>query len=446
MVEDESCAFSPELPRCVDVLPLAARHVPGASVRLHALELANFRGFQSVRLDLDGARTTALVGANGSGKSTVLDAIAFALSWLPARLRSVNGNGHRIDYDDIRNSELVARIQATASLSDGDPQSWTLGRAQQGSGETGDTDLSAIQAWAQQLGGKDLVEGRQTLPVLSYYPTNRVVLDIPARIRKRHAFNALSTYDEALESSSTQFRTFFEWFREHEDLENERRIDDQDHRDPQLTAVRAAIESLLPGYRDLRIRRAPQRMEVRKNDVLLRVDQLSDGEKCLLALAGDLALRLALANPGVDEPLAGPGIVLIDEVELHLHPAWQRVVLQRLEETFPGCQFIVSTHSPLVLSQIRPDAVWLLDPQAEPAARQLSTWGQDAERILEEALDTPSRPDWAQRKLDALFELLATHDLSGADASLAALDQELPNDPALVRARALRRRLERIGR
>lgn len=233
------------------------------------------------------------------------------------------------------------------------------------------------------------------------------MLDIPSRIRKRHAFTSLSTYDEALESSSTQFRTFFEWFREREDLENERRLDEPAHRDPQLKAVRAAIEALLPGYSDLRVRRAPQRMEVSKGALPLRVDQLSDGEKCLLALAGDLALRLSLANPGAEQPLGGAGIVLIDEVELHLHPAWQRVVLERLEATFPGCQFVISTHSPLVLSQVQPEAVWLLDPRAEPSARKLSTWGQDAERILEEALDTPSRPDWAQTRLDELFALLA---------------------------------------
>lgn len=414
-------------------------------MRLHALELRHFRGFKSVALSFDGARTTAIVGANGAGKSAVLDALAIALSWLPARLRSPNGNGQRIDVSDIRNqAEFKARVEVTATLDEAEAQSWVLERAQPGSGQATETDLSAVQQWAQRLTGPQLLRGSRRLPVLAYYPTNRAVLDIPVRIRTRHTFTPLSAYDDALVASSTQFRTFFEWFREREDMENEVRVEDRAYRDPQLEAVRQAIESLLPGYANLRIRRAPQRMEVTKNAVPLRVDQLSDGEKCVLALAGDLALRLALANPDRENPLDGAGIVLIDELELHLHPGWQRTLIQRLETTFKGCQFIVSTHSPLVLGHVQPDAVWLVDAGGNREARRLSTWGQDAERILEEALDTPTRPQWAREKLDQLFEHLASREFEPASALLASLEAQIPDDPELIRARALRRRLDAL--
>lgn len=78
---------------------------------------------------------------------------------------------------------------------------------------------------------------------------------------------------------------------------------------------------------------------------------MSDGEKCTIALFGDLARRMALANPNKDNPLDGEGIVLIDEIELHLHPLWQRRILNVLKKVFPNIQFIVSTHSPQVLGE-----------------------------------------------------------------------------------------------
>ena len=103
---------------------------------------------------------------------------------------------------------------------------------------------------------------------------------------------------------------------------------------------------------NLRVVRKPRlEMKIDKENISLNVSQMSDGEKCTLALLGDLARRLALANPMKENPLLGEGIVLIDEVELHMHPSWQRKVLYTLKETFPNIQFIVTTHSPIILSE-----------------------------------------------------------------------------------------------
>ncbi len=91
-------------------------------------------------------------------------------------------------------------------------------------------------------------------------------------------------------------------------------------------------------------------MLIDKHGETLNVSQLSQGEKSLMTLVGDIARRLAMMNPSLASPLEGDGIVLIDEVDLHLHPKWQRSLLERLTTTFPGCQFVVTTHSPLVVS------------------------------------------------------------------------------------------------
>ena len=195
-----------------------------------------------------------------------------------------------------------------------------------------------------------------------YYPTNRAVLDIPSAYQEpTHRFDQLSAYDQALSGKWSSFRIFFEWFRDREDLENERRLETPKFRDRELQAVRTAIRRFLPGCSAVRIRRAPLRMVIDKNGEELRVDQLSDGEKCTLAMVGDLARRMAIANPSPEDPLGGAGIVLIDEIDLHLHPGWQRHVVSALEATFPNCQFLVSTHSPQVVSHVAPERIWLLE-------------------------------------------------------------------------------------
>ena len=93
-------------------------------------------------------------------------------------------------------------------------------------------------------------------------------------------------------------------------------------------------------------------MTVSKNGMEQNVNQLSDGEKCTLALFGDLARRISIANPHMQNPLEGKGIVLIDEIELHMHPSWQRKVLTTLKSVFPNIQFIITTHSPQILGGV----------------------------------------------------------------------------------------------
>ncbi len=102
-------------------------------------------------------------------------------------------------------------------------------------------------------------------------------------------------------------------------------------------------------------------MLINKNGVTLAVNTLSDGEKCLFSLVGDLARRLALAAPNLSDPLQGSGIVLIDEIDLHLHPSWQRKVVGLLKKTFPNCQFIITSHSPQVLGELSASDIIILN-------------------------------------------------------------------------------------
>jgi len=223
-----------------------------------------------------------------------------------------------------------------------------------------------------------------SLPLIAYYPVERSVLEIPLKIKSGQTFDQLAGYDDSLKHS-TDFRRFFEWFREREDSENESGISDSalneiaqklgaeseawktlsnlkvSSRDSQLTAVRSAIAAFMPGFTNLRVQRKPRlHMAIDKDGVTFNVAQLSQGEKSMLALTGDIARRLAMMNPSLDNPLHGEGIVLIDEVDLHLHPEWQFNLIQRLSKTFPNCQFVLTTQSPLVIADAKEALVYAL--------------------------------------------------------------------------------------
>lgn len=414
-------------------------------MRITQLTLENFRCARQLRFADDlsfDARANVFFGVNGSGKTTVLDALALLLSWLPARIRSSTGTGRNLTLLDIRNGAGHAAISLTAQ-SGAANYTWALAKRRTGTPDPSTrTNLSEASELSRKM--------QETVPVLAYYPVQRAVVDIPLRIRTQHDFSPLNTYENAL-SSAANFRTFFEWFRQREDIENEYlRHGDGSDRDTQLEAVRHAVETILPGYSGLTVRREPLRMEIAKAAGILRVDQLSDGEKCLLALVGDLARRLAMAHgrrPG--NPLHGHGIVLIDEIDLHLHPEWQRIILPRLLSAFPNCQFFITTHSPLVLNQLQPANLFMLsdDGQGLTVQRPSEAYGQSSTRILEDLMGLQTtHPDEVAQAIRSIFSHISNHQFDQARTDIAALRGLGFTGPELTQAETLIRRKELIGR
>jgi predicted ATP-binding protein involved in virulence len=298
--------------------------------------------------------------------------------------------------------------------------------------------------------------GQVNLPVFVYYPVNRAVLDIPLRIREKHRFDLLSAYDESL-TGGANFSTFFEWFREREDLENEGYRDAQlmmilhiPTPDTQLQVVRNALNQFMPQFTNLTVRRNPLRMEVKKNDHPLTVDQLSAGEKCLMAMIGDLARRMAIANPMRSNPLNGEGIVLIDEIDLHLHPKWQRFMVHNLIKVFPKCQFLISTHSPHVMTHVQPENLHLLTMTEKgllESHHPSESYGQTVERILEDLMGLETtRPDEVTHSLQHIYQQIDHGDLEAAKTAITELTDQIGTDPELVKASVLIRRKELIGK
>jgi predicted ATP-binding protein involved in virulence len=185
----------------------------------------------------------------------------------------------------------------------------------------------------------------------------------------------------ALEPDS-RFRAAFEWFNAMEDQERREKESrrDFDFRLPELQLVRNAIVRMLPvGFSNPRTETRPLRFVIDRKmpdgeTRTLRISQLSDGYRVVLGLAMDLARRMAQANSRMAQggnpvmnPLDLPAIALIDEVDLHLHPVWQQRVLADLTRTFPGTQFIVTTHSPQVLSTVKRENIRVIGPDASGA-------------------------------------------------------------------------------
>jgi predicted ATP-binding protein involved in virulence len=423
---------------------------------VHKLVLERFRGSQNLPLQLH-EKLNVFVGMNGAGKSSILDATVILLSWLVNRIKHQGTSGRPITETDIKNGEFSANLEITINK-EGHFFSWNISRARKGYSKR---DVPSVLISVSEIAKKMQYEiseshGQVNLPLFAYYPVNRTVLDIPLRIRERHSFDLLSAYDESL-TSGANFRTFFEWFREREDLENEnRKYADQQIKpdgfqfpDQQLESVREALHQFMPEFKNLTVRRYPLRMEVEKLGELLTVNQLSDGEKCLMAMVGDMARRMAIANPLRDKPLHGDGVFLIDEIDLHLHPKWQRMLIPGLMHVFPNCQFLISTHSPHVITHVQPENLFLLNMTTNglELVHSKESYGKTVERVLEDimGLDT-TRPDNIKASLRTIYELIDANQFESAKIEIQKLRNQIGDDPDLSKACVLIKRKELIGK
>lgn len=407
-------------------------------MQIKRFTLVNFRGIEKIELDFK-ERTTALVGVNGVGKSSILDALAITLSSMTARITEQAAKSRSIAQDDIRIGANYTRLSVLTQWSQELPElSWAiaLNRKAGKHPEERSSDLALLNAATNDLANAithyELIQDKPLrVPLAVYYDVHRAVLDVPLRVRERLNNAIAEGYEDALGHGGADFKRFFIWFRNQEDIENEKRRDDPGFRDIELSSVCRAIETFT-GFRDVRVRRKPSlRMTVLKGDRELNVLQLSDGERCLLAMIGDLARRLTLLNRHVSDPLDGEGVVLIDELDLHLHPAWQRSVIANLEKTFPKCQFIITTHSPQILGELPPNSVMLLE-NGKYLGHPERSLGLRSGEVLEEIMKVTSQSIEASQSLSDIRALLEEDELEQAQRDIDALREKVGDIPDLL--------------
>ena len=422
-------------------------------MKLEKVIIENYRAIERLELPLH-PHLTVLHGDNGHGKTSVLSAIAVGMSGIPRAL-------HRSARDVLRVLETDQRWSGRlrVSLTTTDGLSWQQGGNPRTSPPRALREVIEAIIEADEAGRKPL-----DLPILALYDTDRAVVQEP---RNFSGLGEPSSRYGALRNSfsgHTNFRPFFEWFYEKENLEirqlRERR--DFDYRLPDLDAVRKAIAGMVDGVSQPSIEsrqgdgseRGRHRFVVsvsRKGgkSETLEIDQLSGGYRIMLALVADLARRMAQGNPHLDDPLQSEAIVLIDEVDLHLHPSWQQRVLPDLIRTFPNAQFIVSTHSPQVLTTVQPEHIVRLRRDGDnivAAGTGGPTFGAEAGYALAVEMGVKERPPAQHNEFVDLLEKyndLVNDGLGKSEAALK-LRQQLeslsPRDFALDRADSEMRR------
>lgn len=404
-------------------------------MRLRTLSLENYRGFTQLELAFHPS-VTVLVGVNGAGKSSILAAIAAVAR---AIHEDIAQGTHVLDTvsefellndGDVHHGTHHARLELSAD-EPGEDQRWTLGYVRR---TLPTTNAGKTEVERTAYAGEYVVE-HTTPPLFVHYTVARNVFEIPERFQTVDTYGVPTAYDGALQNGASNFRDFFNWYRDEEDAFNEQRLANLEGGAPvssRLPAVRDAIARMLPGLTELRIERRPkQRMMLTKGEHRLDVAQLSDGEKCLLALIGDLARRMVLATPGAENPLEHEAVVLIDEIELHLHPGLQRTILPTLQNIFPKTQFVVTTHSPQVLSSVHSENVRILEQFALRPVHQ-GTYLRDTNSILGVFGDSGRPPD-VQTKLNALKDAVDADNVVRARELLAELRATVEgDDPELV--------------
>lgn len=390
-------------------------------MKLKHLYIDSFRGLKTVCLqDLD-PRVNLFVGVNGAGKSSILDAISLLMTWYMARIQNVKGRGKDIPLDDI---SLHAVHGCTIELTFEDLTRWKLYRSSKYKKED-KSDLTELNQKVASI--REAMEADETtcLPVIAHYGVNRIVRDkYPRMPRGKQQEHVLDTYKNALKGGQL-FSDFYRWFRLSEDYENEiYKETQQANTDRGLNAVRQAMQSVFPEYTQMKVGRRPNALYLVKGEDKLKINQLSDGEKCYITLVCDLARRLAVANP-VGNPLEGEGIVLIDEVDLHLHPLWQQTVISKLKETFPNLQFFITTHSPIVASDVDGAVYAVKDGMLTPQR----TFGKLSSNILSSVFEVSmARSLYVQGLFEAAYHSLDVGEIANYQRSFDELVQILGAD------------------
>lgn len=328
-------------------------------MRIDFLELTNFRNIQKQKIVFENKNFVVLIGDNGSGKTTILESIT--KGFVPV-LRSINAEAMKqcdLTNNDIKNGMNSTGVTLGITL-DNEKYVWTNKRrlsSQQPFENIGDQQNGEIRGLKElKLRYSQCVEEKK-LPLVLYYGTDRIIRDVPVRghIKDFKVTDALRyCFDNV-----NYFRDFYDWFKTEEDIELRGLRENPNYKNPKLNCVRTALERMIKGYSNLRIELSPSRMVMTNSKGIdLEIDQLSGGYKAVLSVIADIAKRLSIANPESSNPLEEEAVILIDELDLHLHPKWQKEIVDDLKRTFPNCQFIISTHSPFIIQSLEADELF----------------------------------------------------------------------------------------
>jgi len=416
-------------------------------VRIDRIKLLNYKRFGAFEVALD-PQFNLFVGDNASGKTTILDALTVGLdSWFIG-MKGVQGIGS-IDQSEVHviphshgdvvtfEKQYPARVEFQGVVLE-QSVSWSreLARDHGRTTTVGAKDLTALAGEADRLVRKG---DPLTLPIVCTYGTERLWYETPQRKRaskKEPAKQYPSRFDGYRNCTAFEIQEtdLLRWIRAEVSATQQRRSETT-----ALTVIKAAILDCVEDARDVYYdERYKELIVVMKQAGAQMFSNLSDGQRVMLTLIGDLARRALTLNPHLEKDVLKltPGVVSIDELDLHLHPRWQRRVIHDLKRTFPMIQFIATTHSPQLVGEALPHEIRILE--GETATAPSRSFGVDSSRILEEVMHVSRRNGETKELLSKMAGEIDREDLGEAKKTLGEVEQKLgPDDPEVTGANTL---------
>jgi predicted ATP-binding protein involved in virulence len=405
-------------------------------LQVESLHLENFRCFAALDVTFE-PDTTVFFAENGGGKSALLTSLAMGLSLLQPRppkelVLNAERDARRVRGAAGQREPVGAcRIACKATIGALTGVKWSVKASATSRRREAKTDEAsdAIER-ARQPG--------ERWPFVGFYGTGRLANERKPGPKARDFQDRWDGYAGCLEPSATD-GPLLDWLKgevlgdlvRHRRGEQERRFD---------VGVLNAIKRATPGLAELSYDPAVDIPVARFDDGNeASWNELSDGYHVFMGLVGDIARRAVILNghDGASAPELLEGVVLVDEIDLHLHPRWQRKVLQGLRAAFPLLQFIVTTHSPQVLSSVENRQVRRLIGGAVMAGG-LFVEGRDTNAILRELMGTDDRDARGDAPLKALYDLIDDGKVAEARTLLEHMRAKWGDlDPELIRAEGL---------
>ncbi|MCQ4106512.1 AAA family ATPase [Erwinia persicina] len=411
-----------------EILKSINRDISVEKIKITEIGIFGVRGIEDLTLKIEDD-ITVIIGVNGSGKSTILDSISLTLSWLKSNIIRDEGAGNYLKEIDINNSSDISYASIASKLTLGKSKfSFLTTKTKSGrvlSRRSSLIEIKALGGLFRQVNSnfKDI-----DLPLVAHYSvarSNEGTKEDFAKVtthssvsgkwnkfdayedvlKDRHDFNEFIVWLSRIDSIARQgngvnqdinrlnteiasTKDLIKMFKEMNNdssfikpldeiikkkSEEISKVYNDNFNNNDILAskifnnIKHAVSIFLPDINDVKLVYEQEgiKLILFKNGTEISAQQLSQGEKSLLSLIGDLTRRLVLLNPSLSNPLHGKGIVLIDEIDLHLHPSWQQTVILNLQKTFPNLQLIVTTHSPQVLSTVYSRSIRALKESAD---------------------------------------------------------------------------------
>lgn len=419
-------------------------------MRINSLSIKNFKCFEDLKLEFD-PHFNVLIGDNATGKTSILDAASFTVGTYFLGVRKAT-NDSKVELRALKQSEkrrvlsateinykLPFSVKADITLN-GKKFHWSRGTDKVSGGSTTYKEANDFIEEAFQLTQNMFVEHDSTnLPLVAYYGTERLFNERAQRNSDRKKTAKTDGYDSALDPRSLEER-FISWFaQEEDDALKFNKNKDLYH------AFVNSISTMVPEWNEIKFSWAHETILGLMDDgTWTSFDMLSSGYKSIVRLAGDIAYRAVKLNPhkGKRAVTDTEGIVLIDELDMHLHPSWQKKVVGLLKEAFPKIQFIVTSHSPFVIQSVTNDELIKFNEyKVEEVSENVNLKG--LEEIIEDEMDVeePRRSEKYNTYLSLSEEYfhLAKQDMpedneqvTRIKSRLDEIELEFKDDPTLV--------------